>query len=237
MAHRGAAAAFPENTLAALRAAADCGVRSIEMDVQLTADRVPVLLHDESLLRTAGIDRLVTAAVASEVCKVPVGQMQQFGDRFTGETVPLLRDALEQLDTPGLRLFIELKRHSLRAFGRRRMLAAVLPLLAGARQECVLISFDRMVLEQARQMSDLPIGWVLQEVSRQTREQVASLRPEFVFCNHLRLAAEPGALWPGAWQWVIYEVTEAGHARQLGVRGATLIESMHACRLQHELHG
>lgn len=236
VAHRGAAAAFPENTLAALHGAVDCGVRSIEIDVQLTADRVPVLLHDESLLRTGGIDRLVTATVAAEVCRIPVSQAQVFGDRFAGETVPRLHDVLERLDTAGLRLFVELKRHSLRAFGRRRVLAAVLPLLARAPQQCVVISFDREVLEHARRIAGLPIGWVLGEVSRHTREQVESLQPDFLFCNHLRLAAQPGALWPGAWQWVVYEVTQAGHARQLAARGAALIESMHACRLQQELH-
>ena len=50
--HRGAAARAPENTLAGLRRAHELGAAWVEFDVMLTADRVPVLIHDETLERT-----------------------------------------------------------------------------------------------------------------------------------------------------------------------------------------
>ena len=50
--HRGAAARAPENTLAGLRRAHALGARWVEFDVMLTRDRVPVLIHDETLDRT-----------------------------------------------------------------------------------------------------------------------------------------------------------------------------------------
>jgi glycerophosphoryl diester phosphodiesterase len=57
--HRGAAAYAPENTLASFREARRRGATWVETDVVLTADGVPVLMHDDSLKRTTGIDRLV----------------------------------------------------------------------------------------------------------------------------------------------------------------------------------
>ncbi len=57
--HRGAAAHAPENTLTSFREARRRGASWVETDVRLTADGVPVLVHDESLKRTMGVDRLV----------------------------------------------------------------------------------------------------------------------------------------------------------------------------------
>ena len=57
--HRGAAAYAPENTLASFREARRRGATWVETDVVLTSDGVPILMHDDSLKRTTGIDRLV----------------------------------------------------------------------------------------------------------------------------------------------------------------------------------
>ena len=53
IAHRGNAAEFPENTLPAFESALELGVRNIEFDVQLTSDKVPVVIHDADLKRVA----------------------------------------------------------------------------------------------------------------------------------------------------------------------------------------
>jgi glycerophosphoryl diester phosphodiesterase len=65
--HRGAMAYAPENTLASFREAARRGARWVEIDVKLTADRVPVLMHDPSLERTMGVDRLVAETPRAEL--------------------------------------------------------------------------------------------------------------------------------------------------------------------------
>jgi len=57
--HRGAAAYAPENTLASFREAGKRGATWVETDVKLTADDIPILMHDASLKRTTGMDRLV----------------------------------------------------------------------------------------------------------------------------------------------------------------------------------
>jgi glycerophosphoryl diester phosphodiesterase len=61
IAHRGASAAAPENTLAAFRRALALKVDGIELDVQLTRDGVPVVFHDATLPRLTGIGGRLTA--------------------------------------------------------------------------------------------------------------------------------------------------------------------------------
>ena len=65
--HRGAMAYAPENTLDSFREAHRRGATWVEIDVKLTADGVPVVMHDDSLKRTTGVDRLVAEMRASEL--------------------------------------------------------------------------------------------------------------------------------------------------------------------------
>jgi glycerophosphoryl diester phosphodiesterase len=67
--HRGAAAYAPENTLASFREARRRGATWVEIDVKLTADGVPIVMHDESLKRTTGIDRLVAETPRADLPK------------------------------------------------------------------------------------------------------------------------------------------------------------------------
>jgi glycerophosphoryl diester phosphodiesterase len=57
--HRGAMAYALENTLESFREARRRGATWVEVDVKLTADNVPIVMHDSSLKRTMGVDRLV----------------------------------------------------------------------------------------------------------------------------------------------------------------------------------
>ena len=65
--HRGAAAYAPENTLASFREARRRGATWVEIDVKLTADGVPIVMHDSSLKRTMGIDRLLAETPRAEL--------------------------------------------------------------------------------------------------------------------------------------------------------------------------
>jgi len=65
--HRGAMAYVLENTLDSMREARRRGAPWVEIDVKLTADRVPILMHDASLTRTMGIDRLVAETPRAEL--------------------------------------------------------------------------------------------------------------------------------------------------------------------------
>ena len=57
----------PENTLDSFREARRRGAAWVEIDVKLTADNVPIVMHDASLMRTTGIDRLVAETRRTEL--------------------------------------------------------------------------------------------------------------------------------------------------------------------------
>jgi glycerophosphoryl diester phosphodiesterase len=65
--HRGAAAYAPENTLESFREARRRGATWVETDIKLTRDGVPIVMHDESLKRTTGVDRLVAETPRAEL--------------------------------------------------------------------------------------------------------------------------------------------------------------------------
>ncbi|WP_112469757.1 glycerophosphodiester phosphodiesterase [Streptomyces triticisoli] len=94
VAHRGDPYRFTENTIDSLHSALDRGADAVEIDVRLTRDGVPVLLHDESLKRLWAHDRPLRALSAQQVREV------------TGGRVPTLEDALAATD--GSRVMIDL---------------------------------------------------------------------------------------------------------------------------------
>jgi len=228
MAHRGYAAAYPENTIEAIVAAADAGIRLIELDVQLSADHVPVVIHDATLVRTANRPEQVVDLTAAELLKIEVNETDRLGDAFSGIRIPLLADAAKALAAyPECLLFVEIKKESIEAFGNDVVVPAVLKALE-QNSRCVIISFEYDCLLKVRELSGVPVGWVLREYSKATEQLATRLAPEYLLINHLRLKSKP---WPGDWQWVCYEVTDVAHALDLADHGIDIISSMAAPEL------
>lgn len=105
--HRGAAAYAPENTLASFREARARGAAWVEFDVKLTADGVPILMHDDTLARTARVDRPVAATPWREIVGLDAGSW--FGAQFAGEPIPSLEQAIACLLALGLGVNVEIK--------------------------------------------------------------------------------------------------------------------------------
>lgn len=105
-AHRGSSKDAPENTMAAIRMAAEQLADYVEIDVQETADGVVVLCHDYSLKRVAGISRPIKAYQFSELVKLDVGAW--FAREFKGEKIPSLEEVM-QYSKGKMNLNIEIK--------------------------------------------------------------------------------------------------------------------------------
>ena len=111
--HRGAAAEAPENTLSSFTRALSAGADALELDVRVTADGVPVVIHDPTLDRTTDRAGAVASLSVQEV------RAADAGARFTpdggaslpfrgqGVTVPTLAEVLQRF--PGTPLVVELK--------------------------------------------------------------------------------------------------------------------------------
>ncbi len=90
IAHRGASANFPENTLAAFIAAVEAGARMVELDVQRSRDGALVVIHDDTVDRTTdGLGRVDEMTLA-ELKSLDAGV--RFGERFRGERIPTLEE-------------------------------------------------------------------------------------------------------------------------------------------------
>ena len=107
LSHRGHSIAYPENTMAAFRAAIEAGVDAIESDVHLTADGQLVMLHDETLDRTTNGRGPVIERTLDEV--LTLDAWGRFGERFRGERVPTLDQLLDLAAEAGIFCIIEVK--------------------------------------------------------------------------------------------------------------------------------
>jgi len=238
VAHRGNAADYPENSLPALRSALTLGIRWVEFDVQLTSDLVPVLLHDENLKRTAGVDRSILEISSAELEDLTANESLRFEGRYTDVGVPTLRQAADLLrGFPESRAFVELKRASLRRFGHEAMMAKVHEALGDVTARSVVISFDLPAIHYARHSFGAPIGWVVPQYDSLTALKCEALTPEYLFCDEAILPADGSRLWRGPWVWVIYEVPSLALALMLAGRGARMVETMRVRELLRELRG
>src|SRR5579859_2763561 len=108
--HRGYPARYPENTLIGIQAAVEAGAPWFEFDVQLSADLVPYLCHDESLKRTAGLDRLIMEMDSKALSSVDVGEPARFGARYAGTHPTRLSELADYLGMhQGVQAFVEIK--------------------------------------------------------------------------------------------------------------------------------
>ena len=106
VAHRGGSDGAPENTLGAIRRAKRNGATAVEVDVFLSADGVPVVIHDATVDRTTDGSGLVGAMSVAELKKLDAG-MGMPG--FEGERIPTLEEVLHLAVDLDLKLEIELK--------------------------------------------------------------------------------------------------------------------------------
>jgi glycerophosphoryl diester phosphodiesterase len=96
IAHRGASAYAPENTIAAFLKAYELGVRWVEFDIMLTADNQAVVIHDETLDRTTNGTGLISECTYDQIKTLDAGI--KFGPKFANQKIPLLEEVILKLN-------------------------------------------------------------------------------------------------------------------------------------------
>ena len=115
IAHRGDSARAPENTLIAFQRAVASGADGVEFDVRLAADGVPVVFHDPSLDRIAGVKGKVAEFTSEELRRLDAGSWfnrrrpRHAEEAFVGEGIPTLAETLGSLGGYGGLVYVELK--------------------------------------------------------------------------------------------------------------------------------
>lgn len=190
VAHRGDPTSAPENTLPALARAVALGADMVEADVRLTADGVPVLLHDATLDRTTTGRGPVGELTSEQLVHVDAGG--RCGPAFAGTPVPTLAAALRLLREAGVPMLLELKPPMDRV-AVSRVLREVR--LAGMCELVLVQSFDRAVVAWARQAEPaVARGLLVTRVPRDLSQVAAGLG--LVACNPaaLPLLADRGGV-------------------------------------------
>ncbi len=146
IAHRGASAAAPENTLAAFTLAVALGADGIELDVKLSKDGVPVIMHDLTVDRTTDGHGRVADLTLAELKKLDAGAKKDA--RFAGERVPTLAEVFEAV-ADKLWINVELTNYTTRGDGLVRVVVELIGKMNLGRR-VLLSSFDPFAIRAAK---------------------------------------------------------------------------------------
>ena len=225
IAHRGASADAPENTLAAVRRAWEVRADAVEIDVVHTRDGRVVVIHDDDTLRTTGVLHSVRDTDSAVLRGLDAGQLKN--SRFTGERIPFFEEILDTVPV-GKRLVVEIK-------GGPEEAAPVAGIVGAhpARDTVTFICFDTSTLDAIHEL--LPDRPVLQLVDAEILRSaggpdgLATMVSDHGFqgidadCTiitpGLVSAAERAGL--TLWCWTVNDPPEAQRMSSLGVAGIT----------------
>jgi glycerophosphoryl diester phosphodiesterase len=149
IAHRGASAVAPANTLAAFEKAVELGADGIELDVHLSADGVPVVIHDFAVGATTDGTGRVAEMDLAQLKQLDAGS--RFDPAFAGERIPTLEEVLQAFGDR-LLLNVELKSTSPRDNGLEQAVLALVEQY-GLGSRVLLSSFNPFSLRRAKKIA------------------------------------------------------------------------------------
>ena len=147
IAHRGASAEAPENSLSAFRLAADEKTDYVELDVQESSDGEVVVVHDSDLMKVAGAAGKIWEKTAAEIHEADIGS--RVDARFAGERVPTLAEVFAACKGK-TKIVVELK-----SYGHdQKLVERVVGLVeaAGMEQDCIFMSLDHKMVADLKKL-------------------------------------------------------------------------------------
>lgn len=211
-AHRGASENAPENTMAAIKQAVVEAADYAEIDVRLTADGVPVLLHDGALFRTTRELRNLADVSYEELSAFDAGS--SYSAEFVGEAVPRLEDVLEQFGGK-IGFNIELKTEE------ETLAKQVVALITayGMEESCIISSVYYCQLERVKTYNEeIKTGYILSMVYGDFYEKKAadffSIRSSYVTEHVVKQAHAQGK---EVHAWTVNRENELKRMKAIGV--------------------
>jgi len=216
MAHRGASAAAPENTLIAYKKAIEMGADYAELDVRQTKDGVIVLMHDKTVHRTTGVKGFVWDFTLEELKQLEAGSW--FGEEFRGEPVPTLGEVI-RLVKGRMKLDIEVKISENEPGIAQRVVDIVRS--EDFSKDCIITSFDMETIKTFNSIApDLETGLIFEkEYQTDVFEgpwEVLCSNFELVDLEFVQLAKESGKK---IFVWTVNDREEMLRLIGLGVDG------------------
>jgi glycerophosphoryl diester phosphodiesterase len=158
IAHRGLSSIYPENTKLAFQKALETSARFVELDVHLSKDNIPVVIHDDDLSRTTTGRGHVGDYTAQELGQISAGFPGKFQTQYVSETIPTLSDVLDIImkGSDDKFLFLEVKHHKGDDAYNRRVgkviYDSVMKTHSKYQNRFAFISFDLSILRDIRQL-------------------------------------------------------------------------------------
>lgn len=199
IAHRGYSATAPENTLASFQAALEQPIMGVEFDVHLSADGIPVVIHDASVDRTTNGQGKVAEKTLAQLQALDAGSW--FDSRFAKETIPTLAEVLALFSGTPVQLYIELKSPQNWSSQRVRELMKQLDQwrdspLETLRDRCIIASFNhQFIATLQKQFPQFRTGYGIADLSQYSQAYLATLNlTHAVLMPHFSLILESPAL-------------------------------------------
>lgn len=172
IAHRGASALAPENTMAAFEKARILGCKCIEFDVRYSADNVPMVHHDDKLDRTTNATGMLQYRTYSDLKLLDAGSW--FGEEFAGEGMVTVRDLLDWLNHTNMIAHMELK--SVPADQMNGLFHLIRNTCPPEKQRILVSSFDTQLLKLCLNgLPEYPRGLILNRWHSDTFDLAHSL--------------------------------------------------------------
>jgi glycerophosphoryl diester phosphodiesterase len=175
IAHRGAAAVRPENTLAAVEQALEDRADWVEIDVQEIADGTVIVTHDRDFMKQAGVPLKVWEAMPADLARIDIGSW--FDPAYSEARVPTLRDVLELAKGRG-RVLIELKYYGHDERLEERVVEIVEE--AGMVEDVMVMSLKRAGVAELRSLRP---NWPVGILAARAIGDLAALDAEFLAVN------------------------------------------------------
>ncbi|MCC3355519.1 glycerophosphodiester phosphodiesterase [Bacillus sp. REN16] len=190
IAHRGVSGYCPENTMAAFKAALDQKSVGIELDVRLTKDGIPVVIHDATINRTSNGKGYIHELTLAELKTYDFGSW--FSPKFSHERIPTLEEVLELLYDHDLTLNIEIKNGPFIPVNlEEKILELVYKYNFG--DKVIVSSFDHISLKRLRALdTTIKIGFILHMnlIDMFNYIENSSINPYSIHPNHFYLTDE-----------------------------------------------
>lgn len=193
IAHRGASAAAPENTLLAFERALAAGAEVLECDVQMSRDGTVVVMHDATVDRTTDGRGAVRELAWPELRALDAGYPARFGTAFAGERIPRLEQLLERARGRAA-VFVEIKPEALaEADGRVEAGVVEAARRTGMMQAVGVLSFAPQALRRVRALAPgFPLGLVFRWWRRRRLvEETLAAGADYLVGYAPRLLARP----------------------------------------------
>ena len=224
IAHRGYQRHYPENSLLAIEKAIASGALFIEIDVQFSADGIPLLYHDDHLTRISNQKGKLSQEIFDDLKNITAGEPDRFKQEFIDVKITALSELVTLLQRhPAVQVLVELKEEAVRDNTAILCLNRIHETLAPVIQQCILISFDIDALRMAKNIGFTRLGAVLRDWT--LRHQIANeLQAEVIICNHQRIPVRDSLFMENC-AVAVYEVDDIALAQALLDRGASFIET------------